>query len=233
MTIALVTGAARGIGYALSRRLSEAGYRLVMVDMSSEIYDSAAVFGAVAVQADISEPAGREAIAAAVGSTGQPLQLLVNNAGITRDALIANMTEEAFRLVLRVNLGGCYELTRALADNMADGGSIVNISSRASLGNVGQFNYATSKAAVIGLTRSLALVYAPRLRVNAVAPGFIATEMTDAMPDRVRERIIERVPLQRAGQPEDIAEAVTWLGSEKAGYVTGQVLYSCGGRTHG
>lgn len=90
-----------------------------------------------------------------------------------------------------------------------------------------------SKAGVVGLTRSLALAYAPRLRVNAVAPGFVATDMTDAVPERVRERLIARIPLQRPGYPDDIAEAVVWLGSPRAGYVTGQVLYSCGGRSHG
>ncbi|ORA82721.1 SDR family oxidoreductase [Mycobacterium malmoense] len=233
MTTALVTGAARGIGQAISRRLFEEGYRLIMADLSPAIHDSANALGAVAVQADVSEASGRDAIGSAVRSTGEPLHLLVNNAGITRDALIVDMTEKMFRQVTRINLGACFELTSALAHGMADGGAIVNISSRASLGNVGQFNYAVSKAGVVGLTRSLALAYAPRLRVNAVAPGFVATDMTDAVPERVRERLIARIPLQRPGYPDDIAEAVVWLGSPRAGYVTGQVLYSCGGRSHG
>ena len=233
MTTALVTGAARGIGFAIARRLSTAGHRVVMVDLNPQIDSSAATLGAVSVQADISTAEGRDTIQQAVRSSGDTLGILVNNAGITRDALIGDMTEETFRLVTRINLGGCYELTSALADDLADGGAIVNIASRAHLGNVGQFNYAVSKAGVVGLTRSLALAYAPRLRVNGVAPGFVATDMTDAMPAHVRERIISRIPLQRPGSPDDIASAVAWLGSASARYVTGQVVYCCGGRSHG
>jgi 3-oxoacyl-[acyl-carrier protein] reductase len=120
-----------------------------------------------------------------------------------------------------------------LADRIADGGAVVNMSSRAQLGNVGQFNYAVSKGGVIGCTRALALAYAPRIRVNAVAPGFIESEMTAAMPGHVRERVIASVPLARAGQPSDIARTVRWLGSQDAGYVTGQVIYVCGGRSFG
>ena len=233
MTTALVTGAARGIGFAIARRLSTAGHRIIMADLNPQIHDSAATLGAVAVQSDISTTDGRAAISHAVRSSGEPLGILVNNAGITRDALLADMTDEMFRLVNRVNLGSCYELTAALAADMAEGGAIVNIGSRAHLGNVGQFNYAVSKAGVVGLTRSLALAFAPRLRVNAVAPGFVATDMTDAMPAQVRERIISRIPLQRPGHPDDIASAVAWLGSASARYVTGQVVYCCGGRSHG
>ncbi|MBJ8348375.1 SDR family oxidoreductase [Antrihabitans sp. YC2-6] len=233
MTTALVTGSARGIGFAIARRLSTAGHRIIMVDLNPQIHDSAATLDAVPIQADISTIEGRDAIKDAVRSSGQTLKVLVNNAGITRDALIGDMTEETFRLVTRINLGGCFELTSALAPYMVDGGGVVNIGSRAHLGNVGQFNYAVSKAGVVGLTRSLALAYAPRLRVNGVAPGFIATDMTDAMPAHVRERIISRIPLQRPGRPDDIAGAVAWLGSDNARYVTGQVVYCCGGRSHG
>lgn len=233
MTTALVTGSARGIGFAIARKLSTAGHRIIMADLNPHIHDSAATLGAVAVQADISTAEGRAEVVDAVRSSGEPLEILVNNAGITRDALLADLTEEMFRLVTRVNLGSCYELTSALAAEMATGGAIVNIGSRAHLGNVGQFNYAVSKAGVVGLTRSLALAYAPRLRVNAVAPGFVATDMTDAMPEHVRERIISRIPLQRPGRPDDIASTVAWLGSASARYVTGQVVYCCGGRSHG
>lgn len=233
MSTALVTGAARGIGFAIARRLSTAGHRIIMVDLSPQIQHSATTLGAIAVQADIATPDGRDAVRDAVRRSGEPLDVLVNNAGITRDALLADQTEEMFRLVARVNLGACYELTSALVTEMATGGAIVNLGSRAHLGNVGQFNYAVSKAGVVGLTRSLALAYAPRVRVNAVAPGFVATDMTDAMPEHVRERIISRIPLQRPGSPDDIASAVAWLGSASARYVTGQVVYCCGGRSHG
>ncbi|MBV6759810.1 SDR family oxidoreductase [Rhodococcus opacus] len=233
MKIAVVTGAARGIGYEIARRLTKDGYRLVLVDVDPRVADSAASIDAIPVQADIADPEGRAEIRSTMRSEeGQPA-LLVNNAGITRDSLIGDMTESNFRLVNRINLGATYELTSELAEQIVDGGAVVNISSRAYLGNVGQFNYAVSKGGVVGLTRSLALVHAPRLRINAVAPGFIATDMTDAMPERVRDRIISRIPLQRPGSPTDIAEAVAWLGSKQAAYVTGQVLPCCGGRSHG
>ncbi|MFD6065169.1 SDR family oxidoreductase [Rhodococcus wratislaviensis] len=233
MKIAVVTGAARGIGFEIARRLTKDGYRLVLVDVDPTVGDSAASIDATPVKADIADPEGRARIRSAIRSEeGQPT-LLVNNAGITRDALIGDMTEPNFRLVNRINLGATFELTSELADEIVDGGAVVNISSRAYLGNVGQFNYAISKGGVVGLTRSLALSHAPRLRVNAVAPGFIATDMTDAVPARVRDRIISRIPLQRPGRPIDIAEAVAWLGSDQAAYVTGQVLPCCGGRSHG
>ncbi|MEV0685519.1 SDR family oxidoreductase [Nocardia sp. NPDC050378] len=233
MTIALVTGAARGIGAAIAHRLAATGHRLVLVDIDPAVRDSAAALGAVAIEADIATDPGRAAIRDAVHATGEPLAVLVNNAGITRDALVADLTEDMFRQVTRINLGATYELTSALAEDMADDGAVVNIGSRAHLGNVGQFNYAVSKAGIVGLTRSLALAYAPRLRVNAVAPGFVATDMTDAMPERVRDRIVSRIPLRRPGQPDDIASAVVWLASPDARYVTGQLLYSCGGRSYG
>ncbi|MDF3307388.1 SDR family oxidoreductase [Rhodococcus koreensis] len=233
MKIAVVTGAARGIGYEIARRLTRDGYRLVLVDVDPRVADSAASIDAISVRADIADPEGRAEIRSALRSEDGEPALLVNNAGITRDSLIGDMTESSFRLVNRINLGATFELTSDLAELIVDGGAVVNISSRAYLGNVGQFNYAVSKGGVVGLTRSLALIHAPRLRVNAVAPGFIATDMTDAIPERVRDRIISRIPLQRPGSPADIAEAVAWLGSEQAAYVTGQVLPCCGGRSHG
>ncbi|MBS1886551.1 MAG: SDR family oxidoreductase [Actinobacteria bacterium] len=229
MSVAVVTGAARGIGRAIAERLAADGYTPLLVDLADSVRDAVPEGGA-AVVADVSTEEGWGAIRAAAESLG-PVGVLVNNAGITRDARLGKMTEEDFRAVLRVNLGSAHGLTAALADLIEDGGAVVNISSRAQLGNFGQFNYAVSKAGVIGLTRSLALLHAPRLRVNAVAPGFVASEMTDAMPAHVRERVIAAIPLARAGLPADIAAAVAWLASPDAGYVTGQVLYSCGGRS--
>ncbi|UUW91451.1 SDR family oxidoreductase [Pimelobacter simplex] len=230
---AVVTGAARGIGREIAIELAAAGHLPVLVDVSEQVALTAQELGGVAVRADLTTAEGRAAVRTAVDGLDVPLTLLVNNAGITRDRLIGKMTEEDFRAVLRVNLGATYELTAALADRIADGGAVVNLSSRAQLGNVGQFNYAVSKGGVIGCTRALALAHAPRLRVNAVAPGFIASEMTAAMPDEVRERVVASVPLGRAGQPADIAQTVRWLGSSEAGYVTGQVIYVCGGRSFG
>ncbi|MFT4085413.1 MAG: SDR family oxidoreductase [Nocardioides sp.] len=231
--LAVVTGGARGIGRRIAAELIAEGTQVVLVDLADEVEETAAELGALAVRADITQTEGRARVGEAVDTAGLPLRLVVNNAGITRDALIAKMTAADFRAVLRVNLGGSYQLTTDLADRVAEGGSVVNMSSRAQLGNVGQFNYSVSKGGIIGLTRALALRLAPRVRVNAIAPGFIDTDMTAAMPEPVRERVLASVPLARAGQPTDIAQTVRWLASPAAGYVTGQVIYVCGGRSVG
>ncbi|GEE01648.1 hypothetical protein nbrc107696_22500 [Gordonia spumicola] len=204
------------------------------MDLDPAVAEAAERLGGIGVAADIASDRGRASVLAALDDAGEPPAVLVNNAGVTRDSLIAKMTEDGFRFVTRVNLGAQYELISALAERIVDGGAIVNISSRAQLGNVGQFNYAVSKGGVVGLTRAMALSLAPRLRVNAVAPGFIATAMTDAMPEQVRQRIIDKVPLGRAGDPGDIAATVAWLADGAASaYVTGQVVYCCGGRSFG
>jgi 3-oxoacyl-[acyl-carrier protein] reductase len=227
---AIVTGAARGIGFTVAETLSAAGHQVILVDLNDAVDDAARRLGGIAVRADVAARSGREQVAA----VADRVDVLVNNAGITRDALIANLDEAAFRSVVRVNLGAAHALATELASRMPAGAAIVNLSSRAQLGNVGQYNYAVSKAGVIGLTRALALQLAPRqIRVNAVAPGFIATDMTAAMPERVRDKIVGRVPLQRAGRPQDIAGAVAHLASEHSDYVTGQVHYVCGGRAYG
>lgn len=231
MKLAIVTGAARGIGRSIAETLAAEGYQLLLVDVSEAVDETAAALGAVAVRADISSSEGIDAIVTAADASDATPALLVNNAGITRDALLRKMDEAAFRAVVRINLGGSIALTEALAPKMCDGSAVVNLSSRAQLGNVGQFNYGISKAGLIGATRALALSLAPRTRVNAVAPGFTESEMTLAMPEPVRERIIDSIPVGRAGQPVDIANAVAWLGSDKASYINGQVLYACGGRT--
>jgi len=155
----------------------------------------------------------------------------VNNAGITRDAMLHKMTLEQFTAVVRVNLGGPLRLIDTLLPQLVDGSAVVNVSSKNASGNVGQFNYAVSKAGLLGVTRSLALSLAPRVRVNAIAPAFIATEMTDAIPDEVRDRILASIPFGRAGQPSEIADVALWLSSEQSSYVTGQVLAVCGGRS--
>lgn len=230
-TTAVITGGARGIGRAIAERLRAAGHELAIVDLSPDLEAVAAELGALAIRADVSSEAGVATVREALERSGRPVGVLVNNAGITRDAIVHKMTEEEFAAVIRVNLGSTYRMTEGLADLLVDGGTIVNLSSRAQLGNVGQFNYAMSKTGIIGLTRAHALALAPRLRVNAVAPGFIASAMTDKMPAEIRERVIASVPLARPGQPEDIANTVAWLASDESGYVTGQVLYVCGGRS--
>lgn len=231
MSLAIVTGAARGIGQAIAARLAEAGYEILLVDLDERVHETAAELGGRGVRADIAEPTDVARVVAAVDELGAVPRVLVNNAGITRDSLLRTMEEATFRAVVRVNLGGTYALTEAIAPLLADHGAVVNISSRAQLGNVGQFNYGIAKGGVIGLTRAHALAFAPRLRVNAVAPGFVESEMTSAMPAEVRRRVVDAIPLEVPGQPLDIAEAVEWLSSDAASYVTGQVLYSCGGRS--
>jgi NAD(P)-dependent dehydrogenase (short-subunit alcohol dehydrogenase family) len=229
--VAVVTGAARGIGAAIAARLADADLDALLVDLEPSVEETAASLGggATAVVADITDPAGREAVRAAVGD--RPLRALVNNAGITRDARIANMSEADFRAVIRINLGGAYEMTRALLDAFADGGAIVNMSSRAYLANIGQFNYSASKGGLVGMTRALALELAPRIRVNAVAPGLTASEMTKAMPDRVLDKLVCAIPAGRMAEPEEIAEVVCALASPGTSYVTGQVVVACGGRS--
>ncbi|MGH2949062.1 MAG: SDR family oxidoreductase, partial [Solirubrobacteraceae bacterium] len=206
----------------------------ILVDLDPAVEQTAAELArdgvsAQAVVADVTDAGGRRAVRAAVGSDG--LAALVNNAGITRDARIANMDDEQFLAVIRVNLGGAYEITRTLLGAFVDGGAIVNLSSRAYLGNIGQFNYAASKGGLVGMTRGLAQELAPRVRVNAVAPGLTDSEMTRAMPERVLDKLVAAVPMGRMADPAEIAEVVAMLLSPTASYVTGQVLVACGGRS--
>ncbi len=229
----VVTGAARGIGKGIATRFAADGWHVMLVDLAPDVVDTAAVIGpnTTAVVADIASDEGAATILAAVREVGG-FRALVNNAGITRDAMIKKMTPEAFTATNRVNLGGPIRLIDALAGELPEGGTIVNISSKSSQGNVGQFNYALSKAGLLGYTRALGVQLAPRLRVNAISPGFIATEMTDAIPDEIRENILSKIPLARPGQPSEIADVALWLSSDASSYVTGQVLGVCGGRTY-
>jgi NAD(P)-dependent dehydrogenase (short-subunit alcohol dehydrogenase family) len=235
VSAAIVTGAAGGLGRAICRRLGADGHLVVAVDLSPTLAD--AVVGlqeegidGVPVQADLTSAEGRAAVAGAVADAG-PLGVLVNNAGITRDARIVNLTDEAFAAVLSVNLGAAYLLTRELIPYFGEGGAIVNIASRAYLGNFGQYNYSMSKGALVGLTRALALELAPGVRVNAIAPGLIATEMSMAIPDKVRERMTAAIPLGRMGEPAEVAELVGFLAGDRSSYLTGQVVVIGGGRS--
>jgi NAD(P)-dependent dehydrogenase (short-subunit alcohol dehydrogenase family) len=228
----VVTGAARGIGAGIAARFVREGWRTVLVDVSADVDKTAAGLGdaAVGVVADLASPNGGAAVADALG--GAPLHSLVNNAGITRDAMLKKMTAEQFVATTRVNLGGPIRLIDALLPLIADGGTIVNVSSKSASGNIGQYNYALSKAGLLGYTRALARIHAPRIRVNAISPGFIATEMTDAIPDDLRANILAKIPMARPGLPKDIADVALWLSSEESSYVTGQVVAVCGGRTY-
>ena len=233
---AVLTGAAGGLGAPLAGALGAAGYELVLVDLADGVHDLARDLAgdglvAHAVTADLSTDEGLAAVVAAVIAAAAPLRLLVNNAGITRDARLVNLTDEAFDLVVQVNLLSAMRLSYALEPHFADASSIVNMSSRAALGNFGQANYVTSKSAMVGFTRALAQAWAPRVRSNAVAPGLVDTPMTRAMPPGVLDKLVARVPAGRIGTPADIAAAVVFLGSSQAAYVNGQVLTVCGGRS--
>lgn len=232
MTTAVVTGSARGIGLHIARRLTDDHSRIVLVDVSDRLAEAVSELerpglDVVPVQADLTDPAGVAAVAAAAG----PVDALVNNAGITRDARLVNMTEDDFLAVLDVNLGAPFGLIEALTDSFTDGSAVVNISSRAYLGNFGQYNYAMSKGGIVGLTRAMAIRLAPRTRVNAVAPGLTNTDMVTSIPDAVLARMIEAIPLGRMGEPSEIADLVAYLCSARSSYITGQVVVIGGGRS--
>jgi 3-oxoacyl-[acyl-carrier protein] reductase len=232
---AIVTGAAGGIGLAICRRLAESGATVVAVDVANRLgatvadleSSGAAVIG---VQADLTTESGLDAVLASLDRAAIALTTIVNNAGITRDARLVNMTAGDFRDVLEVNLGAAHRLI-GLALPRFEHGTIVNISSRAYLGNFGQFNYSMSKGALVGLTRALALALAPAVRVNAVAPGLIGTEMSMAIPEEVREKMVSAIPLGRMGRPEEVAETVAFLASDDSAYITGEVITVGGGRS--
>jgi NAD(P)-dependent dehydrogenase (short-subunit alcohol dehydrogenase family) len=226
----VVTGAARGIGRAIAERLAaNPSFTVIGVDLAPEL--GLADEGIVPVQLDLTTEEGVDAVRVAVEGAGVPLLGLVNNAGITRDARLVNMTDEDFGAVLDVNLGAAFRLTTALTDLMSDGGSIVNIASRAYLGNFGQFNYSMSKGGLVGLTRAMALSLAPHVRVNAIAPGLIGTEMAMGIPEDIREKMISAIPLDRMGKPEEIANVVWFLLTPLSSYITGHVLVVGGGRS--
>ena len=227
---AVVTGGTRGLGLAITRALIKHGAKVHVFDVTPGEPGDAYQFHKV----DISDSAS---VNAAVAQLPDKVSLLVNNAGITRDKSIGKMTDEDWQSVLSVNLTGAFYVVRALAPAMREAGygRIVNITSINGMrGKFGQANYSASKAGVVGLTRTLALELARySIRVNAIAPGFIDTEMTRAVPEDVRERAIKGIPLRRVGQPEDIANAALFLASEESSYITGQVLMVCGGRSLG
>ncbi|MSV43966.1 MAG: SDR family oxidoreductase [Actinobacteria bacterium] len=233
---AVITGAAGGLGIPISRRMAEAGFHVLLVDRSpavAQVADDIRSAGLLAEHsvADLSTDEGVAAVADAVRATGIPLMALVNNAGITRDARMQNMTTEQFEQVIEVNLLVAMRLTLGLRELFAEGSSVVSMSSRAALGNFGQSNYVTSKSALIGFTRALAQQWAPRVRANAVAPGLIDSPMTQAMPAEVLSGLVDKVPAGRIGTADDVADAVVFLVSDAASYITGQVLTVCGGRS--
>jgi 3-oxoacyl-[acyl-carrier protein] reductase len=235
VSAAVVTGAAGAIGRAIAAELGGAGLAVVCVDRSQAVEETAAELEAAGVAAlpcvvDLTAERAPAQIADAAARLGGA-RVLVNNAGITRDGRARKLAEEDFRAVVRVNAVAPMRLAEAMAARIEDGGCIVNIASRAALGNFGQANYVAAKSALIGHTRATAMRWAPRLRVNAVAPGLVSTPMTEAMPARVLEKLTARIPMGRMGTAEEIAATVAFLASERASYVTGQVLFACGGRS--
>ncbi|HEY3246426.1 MAG TPA: 3-oxoacyl-[acyl-carrier-protein] reductase [Phycisphaerae bacterium] len=239
--IAIVTGGSRGIGRAVCLRLAREGARVVACARSLERLQAVAAEARAAELPGVIEPRAldvtdRAAIDAAVDEIGnrfERIDILVNNAGITRDGLLMNMEDEQFEDVLRANLTSAFWLTRAVSRYMvrARRGRIVNVSSISGvMGNAGQANYAASKAGLIGLTKSVAKELAKRqITCNAVAPGFIATDMTDALPEKLKETVKPLIPMQRFGQADEVAGIVAFLAGSEASYITGQVIIIDGG----
>lgn len=237
--VALVTGASRGIGRSISLALAGQGAKIVAVDIDLQATEAfvaelkALGTDAVAVQGNVTVAADVERMVSVAKETFGRVDILVNNAGITRDALLLRMKDEDWDAVLDVNLKGAFLCTRAVAKLMTKqrSGRIINIASVVGqMGNAGQANYCASKAGLMGLTRSNARELAKRnITVNAVAPGFIATDMTDALPEQVRAELAAQIPLERLGSADDIAHTVLFLASDQAGYVTGQVIGVNGG----
>ena len=237
--VALVTGAAQGIGKAISLLLAKHGADIVVSDVllekATETAKEIETLGrkAMAVRVDVSKLGDVDQMVEGVLKQFGKIDILVNNAGITRDKLILRMSEEDWDAVLNVNLKGTFNCTRAVVRHMAKQryGKIVSIASvTGEMGNAGQVNYAASKAGVIGLTKTIAREFAQRgINVNAIAPGYIQTPMTDVLSDKVKEDLKRLIPMDRLGQPGDVAEAVLFLVSDRSSYITGHVLNVNGG----
>ncbi|MGD0241425.1 MAG: 3-oxoacyl-ACP reductase FabG [Streptosporangiaceae bacterium] len=243
--MAIVTGSARGIGAATARRLAADGMAVAVLDLDEaacagtvkEIADAGG--RAIAVGTDVSDRDQVEAAVQRVASELGPPGVLVNNAGVIRDNLLFKMTDDDWETVMAVHLRGAFLMTRAVQKHMVEQrwGRVVNLSSSSALGNRGQVNYSAAKAGLQGFTKTLAIELGPfGITANAVAPGFIATDMTAATAERVgvafdvfAKGAAERIPVRRVGQPDDVAHTISFLASEGAGFVSGQVIYVAGG----
>jgi len=238
--VAFITGASRGIGYAIAEALANDGVDIAGIDINiSELQSAMKVIGdstgrsTLAIQADVGDFASMENAAAEVNKVFGKINILVNNAGITRDNLILRMKDSEWDDVIRINLTGTFNCTRAVIKGMVKNryGRIISIASIVGLmGNVGQANYAASKAGIIGFTKSIAREYANRgVTANAIAPGFIETDMTKKLPEDVTKALLSQIPMGKLGMPEDVANAVRFLASDEAEYITGQVINVNGG----
>lgn len=240
--VSIVTGSGRGLGAATALRLAKAGSHLVVNDLS---YENAVKVASeierlgrkvLISQHDISDYSSAYALVAEVKNQFGRIDILVNNAGITRDSLLHKLTEEKWDEVIRVNLKGTFNMGQACAKVMMEqkSGRIINLSSVAAHGNIGQTNYSASKAGVIGMTSTWALELAKyNIQVNAIAPGFIDSVLTQQIPSEVKDKFIQRIPLKRIGQPEDIANLVYFLVSNESSYITGQTIHCDGGLSAG
>ena len=237
--VVIVTGAARGIGQAIATKMAAAGADIALCDLQKDwLVETEALVKnlgrrAATYAVDVSKTEDVQAVVDQVEKDFGRIDVLVNNAGITKDTFLVRMTESDWDSVLSVNLKGAFLFTKAVARPMMKqrAGNIVNMASIIGLiGNAGQCNYAASKAGLIALTKSVAKELASRnIRCNAVAPGFIQTKMTDKLPEDIRKKMLEAIPLGRFGVPEDVANVVLFLASDDSAYVTGQVLTVCGG----
>ncbi len=237
--VAMVTGGARGIGYAIAEKLGSDGYSVIISDILAEAASESASkladggARAISVEGDVSKPESVDAMFKASIEEFGRVDVLVNNAGITRDGLLLRLDAEDWDMVMGVNLKGAFLCTKAASRIMMKNrwGRIINISSVVGImGNAGQSNYSASKAGLMGLTKSAAKELAGRsITVNAVAPGYIQTEMTEKLPDSARQAFLSMVPLKRPGTPADVAGVVSFLASDLAEYVTGQVIHCDGG----
>jgi len=236
--VAMITGGSRGIGKAIATRFYEHGANLALVDIDADgVKSTAEGFAgggkAIGFAADVSAADQVESVVEQAEAQLGPIDILVNNAGLTRDGMLIRMGEGDWDLVLDVNLKGPFLMTKLVGRGMMKrrSGRIVNVASVVGLiGNRGQANYAASKAGLIGLTKAVAKELASRgVLINAVAPGFIDTEMTKKLPESARKALMDQIPLERLGAPEDVADAVLFLASDLASYITGQVLVVDGG----
>ena len=239
--VVIVTGSARGLGAATARRLAEEGAKVVVTDVLAEQAEAtaealrAAGHTARAVIADITKAAEVQRLVDETVEAFGGVHILVNNAGFPRDKYLVKMSEEDWDLVIQVMLKGAFLATKAVMPHMIEQGwgRVINISSRAHLGNPTQANYSAAKAGLIGMAKALAIEEGRYgVTVNCIAPGFMETEMVQALPtyETIKERAVQMQPIKRVGQPGDIADAVAFLASERAGFITGEVLHVTGGR---
>jgi len=239
--VAIVTGSARGLGAATARRLAEEGAKVVVTDIQRELAEAMAAalrsdgLAAHCVAGDITRAEDVQRLADETRATFGGVHILVNNAGFPRDKYLVKMSEDDWDAVMTVMLKGAFLASKAVMPHLIEQGwgRVINISSRAHFGNPTQANYSAAKAGLIGMAKALALEEGRYgITVNCVAPGFIETEMVQALPtyDTIKERAVQAQPVKRVGRPQDIADAVAFLASERAGFITGEVLHVTGGR---